>query len=440
MVSLEKQDLSIVVENKQNFGEVHTPYSFIERMFRLLPPNIFFESERKWLDPGAGRGYFSLFLYNKLMESLKKSFPVQEKRRAHILTNMIWMVELNPQHQETIQKAFGSEQLNLISGNFLEIENNELPDFDIVIGNPPFNSGGLKKVPTNNEKDKKKDGKTIWSKFIKKSISFLSPNGLLLFVVPSIWMKEDKEGMYFYMNQYKIHKLHCLTNTEMNQIFKGHAQTPSCYFLLEKKSTEKKVLLYDNDVEQYVDYPLRSENILPVACAYVIKELMPYVDKYGSLSFVKKTNLPGKQIKLSPHKNKDFPYSNIKTCIIRDKIKPELVIEYSNKPCIYHGKKKLVLAHGMYGFPFIDEKGDYGISNRDKYVFLCESLEELTILHKFLSSPLAFYLFDATRYRMKYLEKYVFALLPNVLKMSETERKQLETIYIKIPHPKYLSL
>jgi hypothetical protein len=189
-----------------------------------------------------------------------------------------------------------------------------------------------------------------------------------------------------------------------------------------------------------VDYPLRSENILPVACANAVKILMPYVDKYGSLSFVKKTNLPGKQIKLSPHKNKDFPYSNIKTCILRDKIKPELVVEYSNKPCIYHGKKKLVLAHGMYGFPFIDEKGDYGISNRDKYVFLCESLEELTILHKFLSSSLAFYLFDATRYRMKYLEKYVFALLPNVLKMSEVERKQLETIYIKIPPSKYLSL
>ena len=328
MVSLEKQDLSIVIENKQNFGEVHTPYSFIERMFRLFPPNIFFEPERKWLDPGAGRGYFSLFLYNKLMESLKKPFPSQEKRRAHILTNMIWMVELNPQHQETIQKAFGSSHLNLITRDFLEIENNELPDFDVVIGNPPFNSGGLKKVPTNNEKDKKKDGKTIWSKFIKKSISLLSPNGLLLFVVPSIWMKEDKESMYFYMNQYKIHKLHCLTNTEMNQIFKGHAQTPSCYFLLEKKSTEKKVLLYDNDVDQYVDYPLRSENILPVACANTVKAIMPYVDKYGSLSFVKKTNLPGKQIKLMPHKNKDFPYSNIKTCILRDKIKPELVIEY----------------------------------------------------------------------------------------------------------------
>jgi len=440
MVSLEKQDLSIVIENKQNFGEVHTPYSFIKRMFQLMPPNIFFEPERKWLDPGAGRGYFSLFLYNKLMESLKNHFPLQEKRRAHILTNMIWMVELNPHHQETIQKAFGNKQLNLISRDFLEMENNELPVFDVVIGNPPFNSGGLKKVPTNNEKDKKKDGKTIWSKFIKKSISLLSPNGLLLFVVPSIWMKEDKEGMYFYMNQYKIHKLHCLTNTEMNQIFRGHAQTPSCYFLLEKKSTEKKVLLYDNDIEHYVDYPLRSENIIPVACANTVKSLMPYVDKYGSLSFVKKTNLPGKQTKLSPHKNKDFPYSNIKTCILRDKIKPELVIEYSNKPCIYHGKKKLVLAHGMYGFPFIDEKGDYGISNRDKYVFLCESLEELTILNKFLSSPLAFYLFDATRYRMKYLEKYVFALLPNVLKMSEVERKQLETIYIKRPQSKYLSL
>lgn len=441
MVSLEKQDLSIVLENKQNFGEVHTPYSFIERMFELFPEDIFDDPERKWLDPGAGKGYFSLYLYDKLMKSLEKSFPNHEKRREHILSNMIWMIEINPIHIETIEKAFGTKKLNLISNDFLTIENNELPDFDIVIGNPPFNSGGLKKVPTNSEKSKKMDGKTIWSQFIKKSVSLLSSNGLLLFVVPSIWMKEDKEGMYFYMNQYKIHKLHCLTNTEMNQIFRGHAQTPSCYFLLEKKSTEKKVLLYDKDVNSYVDYPLRSENIIPVACAHVVKKMMPYVDKYGSLAFVKKTNLPGKQIRLSTQKSKDYSYPNIKTCVLKDKIQPELVMEYSNKPCVFHGEKKLVLAHGMYGFPYIDRKGDFGISNRDKYVFLSDNLEELEILHRFLSSPLVFYLWDSTRYRMKYLEKYVFSLLPNVLKMSDEERKVFDSdMDIKLPRLKYLSL
>lgn len=441
MVSLEKQDLSIVLENKQNFGEVHTPYSFIERMFELFPEDIFDDPERKWLDPGAGKGYFSLYLYDKLMKSLEKSFPNYEKRREHILSNMIWMIEINPIHIETIEKAFGTKQLNLISNDFLTIENNELPEFNIVIGNPPFNSGGLKKVPTNSEKSKKMDGKTIWSQFIKKSVSLLSSNGLLLFVVPSIWMKEDKEGMYFYMNQYKIHKLHCLTNTEMNQIFRGHAQTPSCYFLLEKKSTEKKVLLYDKDVNSYVDYPLRSENIIPVACAHVVKKMMPYVDKYGSLAFVKKTNLPGKQIRLSTQKSKDYSYPNIKTCVLKDKIQPELVMEYSNKPCVFYGKKKLVLAHGMYGFPYIDRKGDFGISNRDKYVFLSDNLEELEILRRFLSSPLVFYLWDSTRYRMKYLEKYVFSLLPNVLKMSDEERKVFDSdMDIKLPRLKYLSL
>lgn len=442
MVSLEKQDLSIVLENKQNFGEVHTPYSFIERMFQLLPPNLFFEPERKWLDPGAGKGYFSLFLFNKLMTSLENVFPDPQQRRQHILDKMIWMVELNPNHKATIEKAFGSHRLNLISGDFLELTTKlNLPSFDVIIGNPPFNSGGLKKVPTNFEKDKKKDGKTIWSQFIKKSISLLNPNGLLLFVVPSIWMKEDKEGMYFYMNQYKIHKIHCMTNTEMNKIFKGHAQTPSCYFLLEKKSTEKKVLLYDNDVNHYVEFPLRPENILPVACAYVVKQMMPYIDKFGSLSFVKKTNLPGKHIRLSSQKSKEFSYPNVKTCILHNKIQPELVIEYSNKPCAFYNKKKVILAHGMYGFPYIDVKGEYGISNRDKYVFLSEKLDELHVLHEFLSSPLVFYLWDSTRYRMKYLEKYVFALLPNVLKMSEEERKELySVIHIKIPSPKYLSL
>jgi hypothetical protein len=83
--------------------------------------------------------------------------------------------------------------------------------------------------------------------------------------------------------------------------------------------------------------------------------------------------------------------------------------------------KKLVLAHGMYGFPFIDDEGVYGISNRDKYVYLSNNLNHLQKLHDFLSSDLAFYLYNATRYRMKYLEKYIFSYLPNILLMREDE-------------------
>ena len=38
----------------------------------------------------------------------------------------------------------------------------------------------------------------------------------------------------------------------------------------------------------------------------------------------------------------------------------------------------------------------------------------MVLLKAFLSSKLAFYIYDATRYRMKYLEKYAFELLPDI--------------------------
>jgi tRNA1(Val) A37 N6-methylase TrmN6 len=435
---LPKQDLSIDIENKNNYGEVHTPYKLIERMFSLLPDSLFSDPSLKWLDPGAGRGFFSLFLFHKLLDGLVIHIPDQEAREKHIMKNMIWMIEINDNHIKHLTSLFPAHtNPNLLNGDFLASQN--LPSFDVIIGNPPFNFGGLKKVPTNNIRNKKQDGKTVWSEFIKHAVSLLKPNGLLLFIVPSIWMKEDKQGMYFYMTQYKLHKIHCLTNTEMNGYFKGHAQTPSCYFLMEKKSTDKKVLLYDKDIQNYVEFPLRSENIIPVQCAHVLSKILPYVDKYGSLGAIIKTNLPQKHTTFKPIKTKDHPFINIKTCVIKSAVQPELVIEYSNKPCPYYNKRKLILAHGMYGFPYIDYEGEYGISNRDKYVYLSDNLGDLKRLRDFLSSDLVFYLFNATRYRMKYLEKYIFMYLPNILMMREDEVNILLNI-TEVSKNKYLNI
>ena len=72
------------------------------------------------------------------------------------------------------------------------------------------------------------------------------------------------------------------------------------------------------------------------------------------------------------------------------------------------------MAHGMYGFPFYDSTGAYGICNRDKFVIFNKTKDEFKILFHFLNTKLARYLFEATRYRMKYLEKYIFELIPNL--------------------------
>ncbi len=92
---------------------------------------------------------------------------------------------------------------------------------------------GQIKVPTSNS-NKKNDGTIIWPDFIVKSISLLKPEtGMLCVFIPSIWLKPDKKMMYDYLLQYKIEWLNCFTNTSTNQIFKGKAQTPSCFFFID---------------------------------------------------------------------------------------------------------------------------------------------------------------------------------------------------------------
>jgi len=62
----------------------------------------------------------------------------------------------------------------------LEFNGKVIKEFDVIMGNPPFNSGGLKRSGD-------EGAETIWPKFVEKSYSLLKENGLLLFLHPPIW-------------------------------------------------------------------------------------------------------------------------------------------------------------------------------------------------------------------------------------------------------------
>ena len=143
---------------------------------------------------------------------------------------------------------------------------------------------------------------------------------------------------------------------------------------------------------------------IPLFAASCFKKIASFIRKP---LIVKKTNMPLKGVLFSPIKTKNFPHSNIKTCRLNG-LEPYLVINFSNKECRFKGLTKLVLAHKMYGFPYYDKKGEYGISNRDNYVITGKTDAEFIKLQQFFSTKTALYLFEGTRYRMKYLEKYIF--------------------------------
>ena len=415
------QNLTVCKNNKELYGEIPTPYILIDKMLDYLPISLFSNPNLLWLDSGCGKGYFSIKLYNKLFVGLSTKIIDEEERKSFILQKMIYMIDILD-HSDLLKQHFKFEKLNFINTNYINYKTDL--KFDIILGNPPFNNGTIKKVPTNTVKNKKKDGTTVWYLFIKKSIELLKDKGFLLYITPAIWMRPDKKLINQYMLQFKIHKLEAFSNTDMNKLFNKHCQTPCSIFLLQKtKLLNHFVNIYDTISKQFINYYI-YKNIIPMKFPTTFSKLGGMTKQYGCIK-IHKSNLPSKFINLSSTKNNIYKYTNIKTCIQFNK-SPQLVFQYSDKPCPFYNKTKLVLAHGMYGFPYLDKSGEYGISNRDKFIITDYPLSDLLLLKDFFSSNFIMELYKATRYRMMYIDKHIFELLPDITKIPNFSISQLQ--------------
>ena len=407
---------------KSKYGDVSTPQYFVEQILDLLPEDVWYKTDFTWLDIGCGNGIFIECVYNKLMNCLSQLIENEEDRKKHIINNMLFMIEINSYYIDNLKKKFTNES-NIINQDFITY--NFKNKFDIIIGNPPYNNNGLIKVPTKVD-DKKKDGKAIWKSFIRKSFNILNENGYIAMCIPTLWMKPDKDMIYHLFFQYNILKLITYDNSESNKIFSYNAQTPIsslCVQNIMHKDIRQNILIYDKYIKKsFVNYNLTFLCPIPLVYIHIFNILQPFVNKYGSLSsLIIKTSMPSKKAVLSSEKNDIMKYINIHSCLLKNKTEPELLIQYSNIPLQYANIKKIVLAHKMYGFPFYDKEGIYGISNRDNYVIINEHANKL--LFDFLSTSFCRTLFKATRYRMKYLEKYIFELLPNITKIPNFPRE-----------------
>lgn len=436
------------LSNKALYGEVATDPVLVNWILDLIPSEKYKDPSLRWLDPASGNGVFMQVLYERLFRSLKDAITDPLERKQHICRKMLYMVEINPEYIPGLQDLFPGG--NIICEDFLTYSR---PDyFDIIIGNPPFNSHGFKKVPTNNKQNKKEDGKTIWPHFIKHAFTLLRERGFLSMITPSIWMKPDKAGINTLLTNYSLKQIRCFTNTQTNRLFHGDAQTPTCFFIVQKTLHCPIISLYENNLGRYIPYLYIPKDPIPVFGASVFTKLQLYVLKVGAPIFYK-TGMPSKYSIISSSQSTETSYPNIRTCRLK-KNKPQLVYEYSNEPLAFYGQPKLILAHKMYGFPYYDEKGIYGISRRDNYIMVGQTPQNFNKWKDFLSSKFALYLFEGTRYRMKYLEKYVFQLIPDITKLTdfpsvitdetiadyfqltEIERKAIEQLHTKT----YLSI
>jgi hypothetical protein len=229
----------------------------------------------------------------------------------------------------------------------------------------------------------------------------------------------------------------CYDAGEANKLFKGNCQTPIVLFKLVKSFISNKL---QNVKMGEMMYRFNVSESIPMKYYKELSSLRNLVENVGSLKVIKTSMRPGrpKNLMVSKVRTGVYFYKNVKTCILKkenDIISPKLVIEYSNISCVFNGIPKLILAHKMYGHSYFDKKGEYGISNRDNYVIVDYSEKELEIINQFLNLPCIIKLFDATRYRMRYLERYIFDFIPNITSLPDFPKNITESnvkTYLKI--------
>ena len=392
-----------------NYGIIYTPNNLVNNILDLIPENYFKDPNLKWLDIGAGNGAFSLNIFNRLNNNLSN--------KEHIIENMLYMVEIYPDHIKELKNLF-CENANIIEQDFLALDN-KYSNFDFIVGNPPYNINGKLKTPTNSNIKKTDDGKQVYVDFIKKSLSLLKPDGFLACIIPSLWLKPDKAGLYNILTNKKIIKLVCLSTSQTQKAFNYKAQTPTCYFLIQNTDVTNKIInIYDDLNEKFINYNLKPEFPIPINGINIINKLLIFTNIYDSLKIYKSSTTSKNSIINNDFGEKSI-HANIKTTVLSNN-NPTLVINYSNIAQQYNNEPKLIMAHKMYGFPYYDISGIYGISSRDNYIILEKDYNknDLMQIQAFLSTKTALFLFSTTNYRMRYLERYAFQFIPNINKIE----------------------
>jgi hypothetical protein len=111
-------------KRKEN-DEVFTPDFVIEEILDSIDISFWSNPYKKWLDPCSGIGNFSVLVLKRLMKGLESWESKEEIRKKHILENMLYHVEMNPESVEKLQKVLNPEgkyKLNIKCSDFLTFD------------------------------------------------------------------------------------------------------------------------------------------------------------------------------------------------------------------------------------------------------------------------------------------------------------------------------
>jgi hypothetical protein len=384
LLELIEQRLSPRKKEREKHGEVFTPLWLCDKMINKLPNSLVTNPNVKILGQSVGMGNFQVSLYYKLMKNLENKITNEEKRRKHILENILYMVELNTDNKELLENVLNPERkykLNIACGDYLEMDVlkmfNLKDGFDLIIENPPYNKGSVG------------SGNYIWDKFVRKGLEELKNEGYLNLITPPVWRKPDSEksknkGLYELMtskNQMIYLEMYGLD--EAKRIF--DAGTRFDIYLIKKEKASKATKIIDlnhnkHELELW-NYPFLPNHSIDKVFLLFGEEDEELVEVIYSASSYE-TRKGKRNNTISDKETSVYKYPLIKT--IHKNESPIILYSSTNKNGMF-GIPKVIFSDSGINDPFIDDKGKYGQTEHTIGLRI-SNLNEGKVLSKFIIS------------------------------------------------------
>ena len=379
--------LSIKTLEKDHFGEVMTPLSLIDEMLDALPSDVWLNPDLKWLDPAAGIGNFPIMIYQRLFHSLKNKIPNDQERKKHIVKNMLYMVEINPQNVKEARRIFGpdahisladflndpdkwradfansftkdpelSRSPTLTFGSWLAPTGGDAfggGGFDIILGNPPFQK------TKNATYDGGAGKRTLWDKFMMAAIegSLLKEGGYLAFLTPAGW-RRPKNSLYdLATRQNKLLYLHVYGKSDGKRLF-GVGTRFDIYVIVKgTQGTQSNPTIIDELGQTHKNINVVEWPFLPNYNFDNIRKILVDPKKKKGINVIFSSS-DNDARKLSKEKTDAFQYP-----IVHGITQKGLGLRYaSRKNEDQFGVPKVLLNFNERQYPYNDFAGEYGMS------------------------------------------------------------------------------
>lgn len=358
------QNLSIREMEKNKYGEVFTPYSYMCDLLDELPVSVWSNPALRWLEPAAGIGNFCIVIYIRLMEGLSTVIDDAMIRHEHIIRNMLFMVEINEDNVERSRDLFGP-LTNILCADFL-VEGSMNEGYDIIIGNPPY------QMPRDSARSSSKGGQILWDKFILKSLDLLTrkesqdtgpfTERFLCFITPPLWRKPNSpHGLWEKMTREpcSLEYLHMID--KKTAIRDLQVQQRMDLFIVKVGSVgsvgECKVITSPADGETLNTITPRDWPFLPNSEFSFIKSIIELTPDPTRVIYDRSAY--GSDL---PHMAPDYRAGEFIYPVVHTMTRKGLGLWYSNTNTRRHfGVPKVILNFNEKLYPYLDYEGEYGM-------------------------------------------------------------------------------